>query len=165
MACLNKVNGGGSPLPQAHGGVASTTIQLRQRFWVIHARQEVKVICACFLCKRFSTRPVNVQHAPLPADRLIASRAFEVTGLYFSGPLYVKNAEGTTYSKTYVLLFMCATTRQVHLELTTASSLESFLLAFHRFLKPQRGAMHFVLRQRARVQESFKRHERGPGDH
>lgn len=118
-----------------HGGVASTMAQLRQRFWVIHARQEAKkVIRACFLCKRFSSRPVNVQHAPLPEDRLLASKPFEVTGLDFAGPLYVKNTPGATTSKTYVLLFTCSTTRAVHLELTTGLSSDAFLLAFRRFL-------------------------------
>ena len=57
--------------------------------------------------------------------------------LDFAGPLYIetKNTEDEVKEsrKVYVCLFTCASTRAVHLELTQALSVKSFLLAFRRF--------------------------------
>jgi len=54
-----------------------------------------------------------------------------VTGVDFTGALYVRqNSEET---KAYICLFMCVTTRAIHLEVVNDLSTETFLLAFRRF--------------------------------
>ncbi|XP_075732618.1 uncharacterized protein LOC142775163 [Rhipicephalus microplus] len=119
-----------------HGGVANTLMQIRQRYWIIRARRKVKrIINKCFLCQRYNVKPGNVQYAPMPEDRLLSSGPFDAVGLDFAGPLYIKQRElhGDT-SKADILLFTCATTRAVHLELTSAISTSAFFLAFRRFL-------------------------------
>jgi hypothetical protein len=70
---------------------------------------------------------------------------FTHTGLDFAGSLYVVNrqrdrsssAQETNSEKHYVLLFTCASTRAVHLELTRGLSVAAFLLAFRRFASQQ----------------------------
>lgn len=47
-------------------------------------------------------------------------------------PIYVKAKTGQ--EKAYMVLFMCADTGFVHLELCTTLSTETFLLAFKRFI-------------------------------
>ena len=53
--------------------------------------------------------------------------------LYFSGSTEEKDS-----SKAYICLFTCASTRAVHLELTCGMNVDSFLLAFRRFVERRR---------------------------
>ena len=68
---------------------------------------------------------------PLPQARIKEGRPFEVTGVDFTGALYVRN-HGID-SKVYICLFMCGLSRAVHLQVVTDLSMEMFLQAFHRF--------------------------------
>ena len=69
--------------------------------------------------------------APLPKLRVQEAIPFSVTGVDFTGPLYVRSENGTT--KSYICLFTCAVTRAVHLEVVSDLSEQSFLQAFRRF--------------------------------
>ena len=53
---------------------------------------------------------------------------FTVTGVDFTGALYIRAPEGE--NKAYICLFMCANTRAVHLEVVSDLSEETFLQAF-----------------------------------
>ena len=73
----------------------------------------------------------------LPICQVTEDPPFTHIGLNFAGPLYIeiKNTEDEVKEsqKFYVCLFMCAFTQAVHLELTQALSVKSFLLVFWRF--------------------------------
>ena len=56
---------------------------------------------------------------------------FTVTGIDFTGALYIQ--VNSVESKVYICLFMCTTTRAVHLEIVTDLTTETFLLALRRF--------------------------------
>jgi hypothetical protein len=68
----------------------------------------------------------------MPAERVTASKPFQVTGIDFAGPLYVKG--NPLLKQCYVALFTCATIRTVHLELCSDMTTDTFLLAFQRFI-------------------------------
>lgn len=70
--------------------------------------------------------------SPLPSDRVNKTHPFEVVGIDFAAPLYMKAEDGTT-GKGYIVLFTCAVTRAIHLELVSNLSTGTFLLAFRRF--------------------------------
>jgi len=59
------------------------------------------------------------------------TQPFEVTGVDYTGALYVRNAG--IEIKVYTCLFTCATTRAIHLEVVEDLTVETFLLAFCRF--------------------------------
>ncbi|XP_064470268.1 uncharacterized protein LOC135385022 [Ornithodoros turicata] len=59
------------------------------------------------------------------------SHPFEVTGIDFAGPVMLKRRRN--YHKSYFVLFTCAVTRAVHLELCEDMSAIKFLQAFRRF--------------------------------
>ena len=61
-----------------------------------------------------------------------ASQPFSTTGVDFTGALYVRDSIGER--KVYICLFICACTRAIHLELVCNLSVDSFLLAFRRFV-------------------------------
>lgn len=126
-----------------HAGVKDTLVQLRERFWIIRARQLVKkIIHRCVICRKLQARPITQPSAPLPADRVTESQTFEVVGVDFAGPLILKTSGNT--GKSYIVLITCAVTRAVHLELAPDMSTDSFLQAFRRFVS-RRGICSVIL--------------------
>jgi len=79
----------------------------------------------------------------LPSTRVTPSRAFLNTGLDYAGPFSFKQRSGRGQSvlKCYVALFVCFSTRAIHLELVSDLSTKAFLAALKRFIarrgKPQ----------------------------
>jgi len=63
--------------------------------------------------------------------KLQINRSVEVTGIDFTGALYVK--DNGSEQKVYISLFTHATTCAVHLEVVLDLTLENFMLAFHKF--------------------------------
>lgn len=118
---------------QMHAGVASTLTAIRQNYWIPCGRQRVKRhIDCCITCRRASGQAYSAPDPPpLPKSRLQQTHPFDVTGVDYTGALYVR--ESNIERKVYVCLFTCATTRAVHLEIVEDLTVESFLLAFRRF--------------------------------
>ncbi|XP_054723793.1 uncharacterized protein LOC129233890 [Uloborus diversus] len=116
-----------------HGGTACTLARIRQRFWIPKGRQLVKsVIKKCRICQKYLSKAANQITAPLPLDRSNTSPPFSVCGLDFAGPIYVKFFKEVR--KSYIVLFTCAVTRSIHLELVSDMTTDSFLLALRIFL-------------------------------
>ncbi|GBM29083.1 hypothetical protein AVEN_112143-1, partial [Araneus ventricosus] len=102
---------------------------LREEFWILKYRKTVlKVVKNCVICKRFDARPIETPTAPLPVHRLRAASVFEITGVDFTGPLYLKGNQ-----KSWIVIYTCAVFRAIHLELTTSLTTESFLQSFRRY--------------------------------
>ncbi|UYV62396.1 hypothetical protein LAZ67_2000392 [Cordylochernes scorpioides] len=118
-------------LKNCHAGVQFLMNKLREKYWIVKARQTIKkIVRRCVTCRRFSAKPVVVEDAPLPATRVHNAKVFEVVGIDLAGPLYLKDQ-----TKTWVVLFTCAVYRCVHLELVISLSTEDFLMALERFIK------------------------------
>ena len=64
--------------------------------------------------------------------RVNAANTFEVTGVDFTGTLYVRSSEGK--QKVYVCVFTCAVSWAVHLEIIVDLTVACFLQAFRRFV-------------------------------
>lgn len=121
-------------LRRLHGGVADTMTELWTRFWFPRAPQLLKRLTrGCLICSRARATSTSAPHAPLPLNRIAESRPFHAMGVYFAGLLYVKETDAIS-SKAHVVLFTCATTRALHLELVTSLSAPVFLLAVRRFV-------------------------------
>ncbi|GFQ73989.1 integrase catalytic domain-containing protein [Trichonephila clavata] len=109
--------------------VNETLIQVRSNFWILKARQFIKsIVYNCRVCKKFHAKRGQQNIAPLPNDRIEKSQPFEVTGVDFAGPLYLKDG-----SKVYISLFTCAVTLNVHLELLSSLNTECFIQSLRRF--------------------------------
>ncbi|GFX57644.1 integrase catalytic domain-containing protein [Trichonephila clavipes] len=129
-----------------HGGVSETLLEIRERFWLIKGRQTVKnILKKCLICKRFSSTSGVQVTAPLPALRVEQSAPFSVVGIDFGGPLYTKDE-----NKHYIVLFTCAVTRALHLELLNNLTTETFLLALRRFIS-RRGLCSKILTDNAKT--------------
>ena len=116
-----------------HGGVSITVTALRQVYWIPSIRQCVrKLLRRCVTCNKLKGKPFRAPDPPpLPKVRVTESPPFTVTGVDFSGALYVKDREGET--KVYICIFTCAVTRAVHIEVVSDLTVQTFLLAFRRF--------------------------------
>lgn len=93
-----------------HSGVRDTLVRVRERYWILCARQLVKsTVADCTICKRFKAKAGQQITAPLPKDRITESPPFEDTGVDFARPPCVKADDSV--NKSYIALF-----RAVHLE-------------------------------------------------
>ena len=110
-----------------------TVSALRQTYWIPAGRQRIKsVIRKYVVCRKASGKPYAIPDAPpLVTSRVNPSDPFTVTGVDFTGALYVRTSEGKC--KVYLCLFTCAVSRGIHLEIVSDLSVESFLLAFCKF--------------------------------
>jgi len=117
-----------------HTGVIGTLTAVRQSYWIPAGRQYVKALLhRCVTCKKHSGKPYSAPDPPpLPKTRTRDAPPFTITGIDFTGALYVR--QDSNEIKVYICLFTCATTRAIHLEVVTDLSTETFLLAFRRFV-------------------------------
>ena len=117
-----------------HVGVEALLSFLRQRYWIIGSRriaQQVKK--SCVTCQRFDGQPCAEVTAPLPENRVNLVRPFYSCGIDYGGPLSTRLSKDTM-CKVWIVLFVCAQTRAIHLEIADNLSTEEFILAFRRFV-------------------------------
>ena len=118
-------------LTKKHAGVNSMLVDLRNAYWIVGARRICKTVTKhCKACRRFDAKPLNQPMAPLPKVRIKRASPFATSGIDHAGPLYCKDHPG---KKFYILLFTCAVTRAVHLELVESMSCEDNVFALRRF--------------------------------
>ncbi|XP_036142106.1 uncharacterized protein LOC118645340 [Monomorium pharaonis] len=128
-------------LETMHGGVQLTLGLVRQRFWIPGGRQEVRRhIHRCVTCVRWRAASPHPLMGQLPPSRVTVSRPFTHTGVDYAGPVLVRAAPGRGHKahKAFMAIFVCFSSRAVHLELVSDYSTEAFLAAFYRFVS-QRG--------------------------
>lgn len=136
-----------------HLGLQATLNQLRETYWILKSRQMTKsCVTRCLVCRRARAKAGEQVSAPLPKERINEAPAFEITGVDFAGPVYVKPDN----KKAYIALFTCAVTRAVHLELVSDLTTDAFLLAFKRFIA-RRGICSVIYSDNAKT---FKRAEK-----
>ncbi|XP_050339561.1 uncharacterized protein LOC126765914 [Bactrocera neohumeralis] len=120
-----------------HGGIQQMLQYLRRRFWIIHARSQVKAyIWKCTVCRRHQRILQNQQMASLPRERVFAAPVFSNSGLDYCGPFHVRigSRRSTTTLKTYAAIFICMASRAVHIELAEDLSTRSFIDVYDRFI-------------------------------
>ena len=119
---------------QHHSGVNSTLTTIRQQYWIPSGRQRVRsLLRKCVICRKTTGKAyMTPDPPPLVKCRVNKTQPFEVTGVDFTGALYVRGREGE--HKVYICLFTCAVSRAIHLEIVLELSLECFLQAFRRFV-------------------------------
>ncbi len=89
----------------------------------------------CVTCRRLHASSITPKMGLLPSSRTTPAPSFSVTGVDFAGPFLIHrgNPRKPTRVKVYAAVFICFTTRAVHLELCSDLSSEAFIAAFNRF--------------------------------
>ncbi|XP_076302125.1 uncharacterized protein LOC143220345, partial [Lasioglossum baleicum] len=119
-----------------HGGVQLTLASIRQRFWVPQGRRMVKqCISRCIVCLRWRAATKKQMMGDLPSTRVTPTRPFLHTGVDYAGPMLIRTTAGRGHKATkgYVAIFVCFSTRAVHIEAVSDYSTPAFLAAFRRF--------------------------------
>lgn len=120
-----------------HAGIQSTLYTIRHRFWLLDGKNQIrKIIRHCVRCIRFRASPVKYKMADLPKSRLEESAAFSHTGVDFFGPMFIKEKKHRNRGriKVYGCVFICMTTKAVHIEIVSELTTEAFLAALRRFI-------------------------------
>ncbi|XP_037930940.1 uncharacterized protein LOC119665767 [Teleopsis dalmanni] len=138
-----------------HSGINATLAKIRKRFWVVKGRQLIKsVVQRCIICKRLHGKNASENWTDLPIERVTVSKPFETTGIDFAGPLYITSTDNKNdFKKAYIMLFTCAATRGIHLELAADLTVESCINALRKFIA-RRGTPSIIISDNAKI---FKR--------
>ncbi|KMQ86917.1 gag-pol protein, partial [Lasius niger] len=129
-----------------HGGVQLTLGTLRQHYWIPGGRAAVKRhLHRCVTCVRWRAASPRTMMGDLPQPRVTASRPFTHTGVDYAGPVQLRAAKGRGHRayKAFLAIFVCFSTKAVHLEVVSDYSTDAFLAAFRRFVS-RRGLCHTV---------------------
>ena len=142
-----------------HAGPQLMLAVLQQRFWIVGARSVARKISRqCVTCHRYKAESAEQLMAPLPLVRATPANPFLRVGIDFAGPIILKNIKGrsrTTY-KGYIALFVCLSTKAIHLELVDALSTEACINAIIRFTS-RRGKPQVILSDSGRSLVGAKR--------
>lgn len=89
----------------------------------------------CIICQRAYAKASAQFMSELPESRVNPARPFSTTGIDFAGPFHYKRGHPRRpiLEKCYLCLYVCFSTRAVHLEITSNMSTEAFLAALTRF--------------------------------
>ena len=143
-----------------HSGVNTTATHIRQKYWIpairqcVHARQAVSR--KCVTCRRVVGKAYIVPDPPpLPKTRVVDNPPFTVTGVDFSGALYVKQSNGSE-TKAHICLFNCVSTRAVHLEVVTDLTKETLP---HDGITNEAGRTVAAAADHATLNRMVRRHE------
>lgn len=120
-----------------HAGPQLLLATIRETWWPIRGRNLAKqVVHTCVKCVRMKAKPLKVKMGNLPLERVEPGYPFIRCGVDYAGPLFMLNraGRGAKLTKCYICLFICFTTRAIHLELVTNLTTEAYLLALKRFI-------------------------------
>ncbi|XP_025833693.1 uncharacterized protein LOC112905445 [Agrilus planipennis] len=89
----------------------------------------------CVKCSRYNAKVPDYRMGDLPETRLIKTRPFLNVGLDYCGPFLLKEKKfrNKIKIKAYVAVFVCFSTKAVHLELVTDLTTEACIEAIKRF--------------------------------
>jgi hypothetical protein len=119
-----------------HGGAIVTIQYLRNQWWILNARTAVKSQNRkCITCTRYRGEAAQQLMGNLPSYRVQINHPFIHTGIDFAGYFEIKTStlRKASFRKCYIALFICMTTKAIHLELASSLSTEDFLACFKRF--------------------------------
>lgn len=89
----------------------------------------------CVTCVRARPRFVCPLMAPLPKQRVAPTRSFAVSGVHFAKPLIIRSGiRRQTGIKAWIAVFICLSTRAIHLEPVVGLTSGAFLASLRRFM-------------------------------
>lgn len=120
-----------------HPGMKTLHNLIIQNFWILSPRSAIyRCLSRCIKCFRMKPRSYAPFMADLPSFRLTQVKAFSQVCLDYAGPFSITMGRyrGGKPTKAYICLFVCCSTKAIHLELSSDLSSDTFLAAFRRFM-------------------------------
>lgn len=119
-----------------HAGPSTVMATLASTYYISKLHPLIKKISqSCVPCQKAYARTSQQYMGQLPADRVQPSRPFTVTGIDYAGPVFIKGGtpRRPTRIKTYICVFICFSTKAIHLETVSDMTTAAFLAALTRF--------------------------------
>lgn len=120
-----------------HAGPQLLLSNIRESLWPVAGRNLAKsTVRQCVLCFKFNSKVISPLMGNLPQKRLEPGFPFQICGVDYAGPFNIKDKKGRGCKviKCYLALFVCFSTKAVHLELVSDLTSASFILALKRFM-------------------------------
>lgn len=119
-----------------HAGPQALLAITRQKYWPLKGKVLAKsVVDQCILCSRAKPKLLEQVMGNLPKERISANRCFLTTGVDYAGPITIHfNGRGNRKTKVYICVFVCFSTKAVHLEASTDLSTAAFIRCLKRFI-------------------------------
>jgi len=119
-----------------HCGPQSLLAEVRRIYWPLKGRILARsVTTRCVQCIKAKPTFLQPLMAPLPKDRVQRHRPFSVCGVDFAGPIIIKSGvRRVTGSKAWIAVFVCFSTRAIHLEPVEDLSSSAFVACLRRFM-------------------------------
>ena len=139
-------------LENCHCGPKLISSIVRQTFWIIGLQKSSKsLVNSCARCVRYKASTFTPSMGNLPTDRVTPSKPFSITGLDFAGPISLRpyKNRGNLTTKGYIAVFVCFSTKALHLELIMNLSVTSLLMGLHRFIS-RRGKVDKIISDNGR---------------
>ncbi|XP_065356502.1 uncharacterized protein LOC135950906 [Calliphora vicina] len=121
----------------AHAEYNQISRMVQTEFYISRLKPRIKkIIRHCKTCIIYKQKPCTQIMSPLPPDRCKLSAPFQITGIDFAGPFELKGStlRNAPIIKGYVCVFVCFSTKAIHLEVCSNLSTAAFRAAFSRFV-------------------------------
>lgn len=120
-----------------HPGINTLHYLISQQFWIVSAKRAIRNrVSKCIQCYKTNPTPLEPYMSDLPSVRVNQVKPFSIVGVDYAGPFRIKSGKhrGAKISKAYLCLFVCFTTKALHLEVATELTSEAFIAALRRFV-------------------------------
>ncbi|XP_050293842.1 uncharacterized protein LOC126734313 [Anthonomus grandis grandis] len=129
-----------------HCGPQQLLYSIRQRFWPISGRRICRsIVRSCVVC--FKAKPISQNYlmGSLPESRLTAFQpVFTHTGIDYAGPISIRDRKtrNPKILKAYICIFVCMSTKCVHLDVVTDLTTSAFIAVLKRFIARRGKPLH-----------------------
>ena len=131
-----------------HNRIKQTVVEIRSRYYISKIRQFVKkCLHECIVCKKINSRPISYPgHSDLPKLRFDDTKPFSSVGIDYLGPLSVLPIypPSDKMHKIHVVLYTCAATRGIVLDVVPNLNSGSFVNSLRRFIA-ERGVPRLIV--------------------
>ncbi|XP_059223867.1 uncharacterized protein LOC131997245 [Stomoxys calcitrans] len=119
-----------------HGGNRLVECTVKRKFWIINVKNCIKkILKSCPVCIRYKQQNKQQLMGILPEYRVKVAFPFYHCGVDYAGPASMKFSNGREQKsfKGYIAVFICMTTRAIHLEAVSGLTTDAFMAALKRF--------------------------------
>lgn len=121
----------------SHGGPRLTEAVLRQKYWITRSQCTIKAIIRnCVICFKHNPKTMRQYMANIPDTRLASNlKPFFNCVIDNTGDLKTKynKGQGAKVVKSYATIFVCMSTKAVHIEVVSDLTATTFIAALRRF--------------------------------
>ncbi len=130
---------------KGHPGVSTLHAVILTTYFIPGLRNLLKQLSrACTVCQRAYAQPLTTQMGLLPSNRTTPRPPFTHTGVDFAGPFFIRqgHVRKPVPIKAYASLFICLTTKAIHIELCSSLSSVDFRTTLQRFVARRGSPLH-----------------------